>query len=120
MSLAFIAAMLFPVLPAHAATNPFGSLECAKARESPVCKSTGGNPISGENGIIRNATRLIATLAAAVAIIIIILAGIRYITSDGDAEAVAKAKRTIILAAVGLVIIALGQALINFVLNRVI
>jgi hypothetical protein len=48
------------------------------------------------------------------------LAGIRYITSDGDAEAVAKAKRTIILAAVGLVIIALGQALINFVLNRVI
>jgi len=117
--MSLVVAVVLPASPVLAATNPFGSVDCTKAPDSAVCQPTTGDPISGSNGVLHKVTLLIAVLAGAAAIIVMILAGIRYITSNGDAEQVAKAKRTIILAAAGLVIIVAGQAIINIVLSRV-
>jgi hypothetical protein len=48
----------------------------------------------------------------------IILGGLKYITSGGDAQKVASAKSALIYAIVGLVIVALAQAIVRFVLGK--
>ncbi len=47
----------------------------------------------------------------------IIINGLRFITSGGDSNAVSSAKKGILYAIVGLVIVALAQFIVRFVLN---
>ena len=54
-----------------------------------------------------------------VAVIVIILGGITYATSQGDAQKVAKGKNTIIGGVVGLVIAVLAFAITSFVAGSV-
>lgn len=53
-----------------------------------------------------------------IAVIMIIVGGLRYITSGGDSGKVSAAKTTIIYALVGLVVVALAQLIVRFVLNQ--
>jgi hypothetical protein len=48
----------------------------------------------------------------------IIVAGFRYITSGGKQESVTGAKNTILYAVIGLIIVALAQIIVRFVLNK--
>ena len=52
-----------------------------------------------------------------VAVIIIILGGVHYATSQGDPSKVKKGKDTMITGLVGLVVVFLAFAIVNFVLN---
>lgn len=54
-----------------------------------------------------------------VAVVMIIMGGIQYTTSSGDAAKVTKAKNTILYGIVGLVIALLAFAIVNFILNNV-
>jgi intracellular septation protein A len=56
---------------------------------------------------------------AVVAILIIVIAGLRYILANGDAQAMSKAKNTIIYALIGLVIAMSGFSIVTFVLKGV-
>jgi hypothetical protein len=48
----------------------------------------------------------------------IIYGGFRYITSGGDSGRVGSAKNTLIYAIVGLIIVALAQLIVNFVITQ--
>jgi len=48
----------------------------------------------------------------------LIFGGFRYVTSGGKQESVTSAKNTIIYAIIGLVIVALAQIIVQFVLNK--
>jgi hypothetical protein len=48
----------------------------------------------------------------------ILIGGFRYITSGGDSGNVSGAKNTILYAIVGLVIVALAQFIVRFVLSQ--
>jgi hypothetical protein len=52
-----------------------------------------------------------------VAVIFVIYGGFRYITSGGDSGSVGNAKNTLIYALVGLVIVALAQLIVHYVLS---
>jgi hypothetical protein len=54
----------------------------------------------------------------AIALIIIILAGIRFITSQGNPDNLAKARNTIIFAAVGLAVSLGALTIVTFVVGR--
>jgi cytochrome bd-type quinol oxidase subunit 2 len=113
-------AVLSPALPVAAATDPFDRTLCSRARDSVVCKTpSGANPLTTKEGIFHRVTRIIATLAGIAAVIVMVVGGIRFITANGDAEQINKAKRTILYAAIGLVAIVVGQAVISFVINRI-
>jgi cytochrome bd-type quinol oxidase subunit 2 len=61
----------------------------------------------------------IASLVGGViAVIVVIVGGIKYVTSQGDSQSTASAKNTVIYAVVGLIIIALAQVIVRFVVNR--
>jgi hypothetical protein len=50
----------------------------------------------------------------------IIIGGFKYITSGGDSNNVSSAKNTILYAIIGLIIVALAQTIVRFILGRVI
>ena len=52
-----------------------------------------------------------------VCVVVIIIGGINYMTSSGDAGKVKKGKDTILYGVIGLVICALAFAIVNFVIN---
>ena len=57
-------------------------------------------------------------LLGSIAVIIIILAGIKFITSQGDPQATAKARNTIIYAAVGLAVSVAAFTIVTFVIGK--
>jgi hypothetical protein len=106
---------------ALAAANPaYNGVQCSgAAAASPVCHTSGTDPLTGKNGIIVKATNILAFVSGVAAIVIIIIAGISFMTSSGDAAKAGKARMSIIYASAGLVIIVLARAIVTFIVSRV-
>lgn len=68
--------------------------------------------------IITAVVSILSYIIGAVAIVMIILAGFKYVTSAGDSNRVSSAKNTLVYALIGLAIAAFAQALVHFVLNQ--
>ena len=68
--------------------------------------------------IVSNVLNTVYFVAGIVAVVVIILAGYRYVTSIGDAAAVTKAKNSILHAVIGLIVIALAFGITWFVIGR--
>lgn len=69
--------------------------------------------------IIRTGIFILSIIVGVAAVIMIIIGGLRYVTSGGDSAAVNSAKNTILYAVIGLVVAALAQLIVQFVLNKV-
>ena len=54
-------------------------------------------------------------IIGAISVLVIVLAGFRYITSSGKPEEIAKAKDTIIYAAVGIIVCAMAVTIVSFI-----
>ena len=106
---------------ALAATNPaYSGVDCGgAAAKSPVCSAPKTDPLTGSNGVIVKAANIIALVAGVAAVIILIIAGINFILSSGDAAKTGRARETIIYAAVGIAVIVLSRAIITFVVSKV-
>ena len=68
--------------------------------------------------ILTNIINIFSWIVGVVSVIMIIWGGFRYITSGGDQNGVTAAKNTILYAVVGLVIVALAQVIVQFVLTK--
>lgn len=68
---------------------------------------------------IHNIVNVLSAIVGVVAVIMIIFGGFRYITSGGNDTSVTGAKNTILYAIIGLVIVALSQVIVHFVLRRI-
>ena len=62
---------------------------------------------------------LFSLIIGIIAVIMVIVSGFRYITSNGDSNAIGTAKNTLIYAIVGLIIVALAQVIVRFVLDKI-
>lgn len=80
---------------------------------------TATNPISGPDGVIVKVSRIVAIAAGAVAIIILLIASIQYITSNGDSNNIKKARETILYCLIGLVVIALAQTIVQYIVTKI-
>jgi heme/copper-type cytochrome/quinol oxidase subunit 2 len=68
--------------------------------------------------LIQNIINVLLFIAGAVAVIMIILGAIRYITSNGDQADVKAAKDTILYSVVGLIVAIMAFAIVNFVVSK--
>lgn len=66
---------------------------------------------------IQNIINGVILVLGTLAVVIIVIGGISYMTSSGDAGKLKKAKDTILYACVGLVICVLSFAIVNFTIN---
>lgn len=57
-------------------------------------------------------------IVGAVAVILIIVGGLRYVLSAGDPKSTKEAKDTVLYAIVGVVVAITAYAMVNFVFNR--
>lgn len=90
------------------------------AASSAVCQDSKKptNNLTGSNGIILKVADLLAIVAGAAAVIMIIINGLKMVTSNGNSEGFASARRGILYALVGLVVIALSRAIVGLVLTK--
>lgn len=102
------------------------ALECvctpgSAAQDSSVC-STDANkdPITGDDGVLKKASLLLALLAGIIAVILILIGSVQYILSAGDAQKAASARQMILGAVVGLVIIAVAYSIVVFVVSKLV
>lgn len=72
----------------------------------------------GLNDLIAQVINIFSIIVGVVAVIMIIYGGFRYITSGGDSSKVGDAKNTILYAIVGLIVVALSQFIVKFVLDK--
>jgi len=118
-ALAFGVAALSPTQTAYAA-------EC----DGPVLNITTGSPCAqgdntpsnlfGVGGIFTTIVNILLFIIGAIAVIMLIIGGIRYVVSGGDAAAITGAKNTILYAVIGIVVAILAYAIVNFVINGLI
>ena len=71
------------------------------------------------NNIIRLAINLFSVIVGIISVVMIIVGGVKYITSGGASEKVTGAKSTILYAVIGLIVVALAQIIVRFVLSKV-
>ncbi len=70
-------------------------------------------------GTLTTVINVVIAVVGFVAVIMIILGGISFITSQGDTSKVTKARNTILYGVVGLVVSLLAFAIVNFVLTNI-
>jgi len=79
-------------------------------------QSTGSNcDTGGVDNLLNTIVQILSLVVGVAAIIMIIVAGFKYITSGGDAGKISSAKNTLIYALVGVAVAALAQFLVHFV-----
>ena len=66
------------------------------------------------NGIIGSIVQVLLTAVGVISVIMIVIGGIMFATSSGDAQKTAKARNTILYAVIGLVVSIFAAAIVNF------
>jgi hypothetical protein len=103
----------------YAANPAKQAIQCGANQAAGEACTTTPSTDQGLNNTIRNIINVLSAIVGVVAVIMIIVGGFRYITSGGDSAQIASAKNTLLYALIGLVIAALAQVIVRFVLTKV-
>ena len=87
--------------------------EGAEAARCDGCPSD----LFGDTGVFKQVTNTILYIVGIVAVIMLIIGGVRYVISGGDSKKVTDAKNTVLYAIIGLVICFFSYAIVNFVIT---
>ena len=71
----------------------------------------------GDTGAFKQITNTVLYIVGIIAVIMLIIGGIRYVVSGGDSKKVTDAKNTVLYAIIGLVICFFSYAIVNFVIT---
>ena len=77
----------------------------------------GGLPQPNTNNTVSTVLNLVFMLAASIAVLMIVIGGLRYILAHGDPSAVAQARNSMLYALVGLIIIMVAFSIVTFVVR---
>lgn len=122
LGLSFVSA---PIVTA--ATDPFqGACDVPSQSEPEFCQQSnqavnnagGDTGILGKRGLVAKITQTLIFITAGVSVIVVIIGGLRYVVSGGDANGVQSAKNTILYALVGFALSLFAQVIVTFVLNK--
>jgi len=102
--------MLLAVTPSE-----IGDKACSQASGAIGC---GGSGLFIQGGFINAAINTVIMIIGVLSVVMIIIGGLRYTLSGGDAAGLKSAKDTILYALIGLVIALMSFAMVSFVLGR--
>ncbi len=123
-TVATLAVLVCAVQPASALAPAavFGAQDPSTSKA--LCEGSGGTwtgTTCGKDGAksfpqaLAQITNLLLFVIGSISVIVIIVGGIRYITSGGDQTGITAAKNTILYAVIGLVVSFLAYAVVNFI-----
>jgi len=122
-----LATLLFTAAPLSAgAFDPFGDACSQGTGDAVACRANKDSiSSSGPRALLLDITNVVAYIAGALAVIMIIVGAIRYITAGSDVSTGSRtdtdaedARRSIANALLGLVVIILAQLLITYAIRR--
>ena len=76
-------------------------------------------PKVNESNFFKTSLTLFSQLIGAVSVLVLAVAGLRYIMSFGDPQKTAQAKDAIIYASIGIAVSLAAYSIVAFVLNRI-
>ena len=79
---------------------------------------TGGKNTSDLNTVIKTVVNIMLFIIGALAVIMIVVGGIRFTISNGNAEQIKSARNTITYAVAGLIVAILAYAIVNSVITQ--
>ena len=86
-------------------------IACAKPNGAPTV-------LFGQGGVFTIIINAVLFIIGMIAVVMLIIGAVHYVTSGGDAAAVNKAKNTILYAIIGVVLSFMAYAIINFVVTQ--
>lgn len=107
--------MIFSLLASTA--TEIGDKACYIAGSGAI--GCGEKSLLAPGGFVNTAINTVIFIVGALSVIMVIIGGLRYVLSGGDAAGLKSAKETIIYALVGLVVALLSFAIVSFIINRV-
>ncbi|MBI3494823.1 hypothetical protein HY004_02470 [Candidatus Saccharibacteria bacterium] len=105
--------------PNCAAPDTLTTKEQAKCGVDKVGGKDTGNGGEQVPIIIKDVINILLFLIGLIAVLMIVIAGFRFVTSNGDANTVSSARNTILYAVIGIVIAVMAYAIVNFVLINI-
>lgn len=92
--------------------------EACSGAQCVVNSAKGSNTgVSSVPGVFDNIATTLLFVIGAVAVIMIIVAGFKYVTSNGNPQAVESAKSTILYSVIGIVVAILAYAIVRFIVR---
>lgn len=114
ISLAIAVVMCGMVTVANVASG-VSALTLREGAEAARCEGC-PEDLFGDTGVFKQITNTVLYIVGIIAVIMLIVGGIKYVISGGDAKKVTDAKNTVLYAIIGLVIAFLAFAIVNFVI----
>lgn len=124
--LAPAAVMAAPVSPQNQVCAGANHLQIPDNSTNQANQGQCDNTVTGTGGtdkvnkLIRTVLNVLSVIVGIIAVVMIIIGGFQYITSAGSQEKVTKAKNTLLYAIIGLIIVALAQIIVKFILDKAI
>jgi hypothetical protein len=103
--------LIYPVLSAITVTLSTSASYALSVRDI--------KDITLEGGIL-SVTNAILALVGIVAVLFLIIGGFRYVTASGNPEQIEGAKKTIMYAVVGLIVVILAYAIVNYIIGKIV
>jgi hypothetical protein len=115
LGLAVSGAILFSLTTPVGAIDVLGDSCTAGGSSNAVCTAQDEKA----EDTIKDVINMLLFAIGIIAVISIIIGGIKYVTSDGDAGKVKQAKDTILYSVIGLIVAMLAFAIVTFVVSNV-
>jgi len=116
LSLVILLSSTFSALPGTVLAANAVEQACSGLNSLSPSNSCGTGQAS-VNNIVASVTKLISYIVGAVAVLVIIFAGFRFITSGGSNENTNSARNMILYAIIGLAVAVLAQLIVHYAIN---
>lgn len=80
--------------------------------------ATGLPVVAAGSSQLHEVLAIIFGVLAAVSVLMIVIAGLRFVVAQGNSQEVSKARSTIMYALIGLIVSLIAEALVAFVLDK--
>ncbi len=119
--MALFVTMNLVALPAAVSTVSAASCDTTTITGGANCANPGttSKGLFDQGGIFQSVVHIIIFLVGAIAVIMLIVGGIRFVVSGGNEQAVTAARHTILYAVIGIIVAILAFAIVDFVIKQV-
>jgi Type IV secretion system pilin len=116
LSLLILLTSTFSALPGTVLASNAAGQACAGLASLTTSNKCGSGQTS-VNKVVTTVTKLISYIVGIVAVLVIIFAGFKYITSGGNNEAINSARNMIMYAIIGLALAVIAQLIVHSAVN---
>lgn len=74
--------------------------------------------VQGDSGDVGTILNIVFGIGGALALLVLVVSGLRYITSAGDPQKTSKAKNGVIYAVIGLALLIISRSIVSYVVNN--